>query len=111
MNFKQFLKPEIKKVILAFLIFLVMPLPVLRTAVLGMCPLNSSSEGSCGGDGYYYEWNFIPFGVITVLTIPSVNLEMIVYNYMFNFLFLAIISYLLSCLIIWIYDKIKVKKK
>jgi len=89
MDWKQFLKPDWRKIVLFLVLLNFVPMPLVCYYALGGC-----------GE------MFIVAGFIFFLTVLMTPLIMIVIA-----IPLIILSYLLSCLIIWIYDKFKGKKK
>jgi len=94
MNIRQFLEPDWRKIVITIVLFAFLfysfdgkyPIEYMYIA-MGGC---RETDGGmvCIGSGYGYNW-----------------------AYFFLDIFIwAIISYLLSCLIIWIYDKLRKKK-
>jgi hypothetical protein len=91
MNLKKFLKPDWRKI----LIFLVM---VFLTFLTGKVePIYESTKFELGYPTFLIKW--------THRMPPSTSYEWNFVNLFIN----AIIWYFLSCLIIWIYDKLKKK--
>lgn len=100
----EFLKPTVKKIILFFILFLILPITTL--------PMFGTPE-ICGSHGCtYYHW--IPLGglrFIFGLIDGGNNAFMITSNYIYKGGTLIIVSYLLSCLIIYFTDKFSGKSK
>lgn len=95
MNWKQFLKPDIRKSFPFVLIFIIF------SCIYPICTFRCDVLLS------YYVTVLIV--LITSLNWPlSVN-DFVIYSF-YTILFL-IVSYLLSCVIIWLYDKLGKKKK
>ncbi|MBZ9569318.1 hypothetical protein KJA16_00155 [Patescibacteria group bacterium] len=98
MSFKQFLKPDWRKIVLSIIIFL-----FLFIYGIPWC-IDPSEEGwlrrpdpeywGCHSE-WHRQFHFIPDWPIGHLGI--------------SFFVSALISYFISCLIIWIYDKIRKK--
>lgn len=87
MNIKQFLKPDWKKIVVFLIIFIVL---ILFSHIF--TSVSTATDTTTGG---YYT----PSSILTIAP------HFIIY--------LLLISYFLSCLIFWIYDKfksVKVKK-
>ena len=96
MNWKQFLKPEWRKIVLFVIIFILLfysetvcrPIYFKTTTRHDFTGTSESSEG----------WKY-PCGFLSQITIDTTT-----------YLFLSLlISYLLSCLIVWVYGKVKKK--
>ena len=87
---KQFLKPDWRKIVIFLVLFVILfysfdgkyPINYMYIAMGGLV------DGSLVGLGYGYNWVYFILDVFIW----------------------AIISYLFSCLIVWIYDKYKKKK-
>lgn len=106
MNWKQFLKPDKRKIVLMIIITLVWIL--LLRFLLSEDPkykyITCQCPAECPGGNY-----------IDYLIIPSsckccTSLSMIYNDYLWNLLLPLVISYFLSCLIVWIYDKFRKRK-
>ena len=95
MNWREFLKPDWRKIVLAVIIFLVLPalmyLPVL--CIFGECPPHLI---------------FLPFaGLMLVWGRPS----LLIRENIIICIALVIISYLLSCILIFTYDRYRGKNE
>jgi hypothetical protein len=125
MNWKKFLKPDWKKIVILIIIFLIIPIPDLffmyaprgPQTCYEWYPNGTEVNTSCPAD--VYRGNEIPslnlIGLIIDLIISPTNnsnSSSIEEEPLITIIFL-IISYIISCLIVWIYDKNfkKVKKK
>jgi len=98
MSLKQFLKPNWRKIIIFVILFAIIPLPARFCKDPPSC---IDPSGCC--------WIFIPFGNLLSLSIilsVGVGGDLITIIFM---LITIIISYLLSCIIVWIYYKVKKK--
>ena len=96
MNWKEFLKPDWRKIVITVLLFLIIPEPI----VLCIDP------GGC-------NWTLIPFGnllspLMILLFIVSMG-GSVTFEPILIILMTLLVSYFLSCLIVWIYDKVKKK--
>jgi hypothetical protein len=112
MTLKQFLKPDWRKIVL-FVVLLFIPLPI---PIYGPLLLPTPA----GITLYGYETLWIPFILAIwsqISCLSGSNCAPYFGNWIVNILFIIFILpfyYLLSCLIVWIYDKFrknKVKKK
>jgi len=110
MNWKQFLKPDWKKIVIFTIIFLITPLPgfwsnmdvFLYNQKCPKCPLPTPLSGEMDSN------------IMKMLINPNefYNVRSFYYDITgnpFYFISLLIIFYLLSCLIIWVYNKVKKK--
>jgi len=96
MNIKKFLKPNWRKIVLFIIIFVLLfyseiickPMYVKTTAHYDFTGTSKSSEG----------WLY-PCGFLSQIVKDSIT----------YLLLSLLISYFLSCLIVWIYDKVKKK--
>jgi len=120
MNWKQFLKPDWRKILITIIIFstifyfitsLLMAKPPCMTSRCTGTNIDRSElpQYVCGICDVNVKQNDHLIGIIIYLISPS----LLTYNLgNFDFFIIELIYYyLLSCLIVWIYDKIKVKKK
>ena len=102
MKLKQFLKPDWRKVVMAIIIFNIMPLSIL----FWFCPLHALCMPSLP------RLEFFGF-LKCLLYLFNARREIFgegsyrVDCYPPQFFISVIISYFLSCLIIWIYEKLK----
>ena len=133
MNWKQFLKPNIKKVIIIFIILLLGNAPYIGTfrgeKTGCVCPLCVGCICDCPEDiSFEFQLNPVfwpPFLRLFVILdsssitkmIPIINFHSPL-SFDFNvpdgyvqFFGIIIYWYLLSCLIVWTYDKLKTKLK
>lgn len=108
MSLKKFLKPDKRKI----LIFLVIIIVSLITGFLGAC---FGGHGPC----YIFPWSYISLVFFSIGTIFT-HIGDLFWNEQENIVFIYIFSYMgiilnilywyiLSCLIVWIYDKVKKK--
>ncbi|MFH1545099.1 MAG: hypothetical protein ABIE23_03365 [archaeon] len=112
MNLKEFFYPTKERIILAIIVFLVFPMPqyviISCGSVVGMDDSQLKVGGGCPPSG----WTIIPFfgfQLISkiVMNFYTINLiATLVYS-----LTTLIISYLISCIIIFAYNKFKERKK
>ncbi|MFQ6020794.1 MAG: hypothetical protein ACE5J4_02135 [Candidatus Aenigmatarchaeota archaeon] len=111
MNWKDFLKPDWKKILLFIILFLILPIPVQNIPICKPC----IEEGLCGPCvPEWYDWAFVTFGGLRLffdLLDPmdgGVKSNFTDFYILFGvILFHLFISYLISCLIIFIYKKVK----
>lgn len=99
MDWKDFFKPDWNKIVLFVILFLILPTP---SYVIYPCTLEFGSY--CPPPG----WTIIPFtgfGILIDTLEGQFNS-----NYSTPFLFSLITSYLLSCLIVFAYNKYRGKK-
>jgi hypothetical protein len=112
MTWKHFLKPDWKKTVLFLIILLFSPLPgfwsnmdvSLYKQKCPNCPFPTPMSGELDGN------------IAKMLTSPDefYNVKSFYYDVTGNpvyLLILLIIFYILSCIIVWTYDKIRGKKK
>lgn len=122
MSFKQFIKPIKSKIILFIILFIIFPLPI-STPTMGACPQPERISPdeiilvpmTCYGND---RWEIMPFGGIMFFSIliglgshfiehatilPTLIFEILTIPY------IIIIPYIVSCLIIFLYRKIKNK--
>jgi len=104
MNWKKFLKPDWRKIVLALVLSLILPF----FSTSGW----DCTETPCGSHYFYIMpivggfVNLMEFLKRLILSgVPFEALLMPLILFLISF----IISYLLSCLIVWIYDKVKKK--
>jgi hypothetical protein len=103
MNIRQLLKPDWRKII----IFLVLLLPLFYpdSIIKFQTGWDYAMRGNRGGapilENLFWIWIFLLFE-------PSYELPKITFILLTVIVF--IISYLLSCLIVWIYDKFRKRK-
>lgn len=98
MNWKDFLKPDCRKVILFMIIYLVLPWPLFFGEDCISYPYLAAEVCIRGPI-------FIPI-IFLILMFESSDIigqSHLILSYI-------IISYLLSCLMVWIYDKVRKKK-
>ena len=90
MNWKQFLKPDWKKIVMTYLI------TNLLTSIM-----------------FYFGASYFFYAVIFSTIIPTILYADVFYSVItvIIFLFVLTISYFLSCFIIWVYGKYRKKKK
>ena len=94
MGWKEFLMPDWRKIVVFVIVFVLMPIPVFND------------------NGYEHFWTFAPFGIVLLSLLVSLFLTSypnISYEGILIILIVLFISYLLSCLIVWAYDKLKKK--
>jgi len=101
MNWKQFLKPDRRKIVLTMIITIVWIL-FLRLLVSTMKYLCKMCPDVCSE-------NFVNYLIVPIPCPCCVSLSQVYSNYLWNLILPLIISYLLSCLIIWIYEKLRKK--
>ena len=125
MNIKQFLKPDWRRIVLFFIIFII-ELFYYNFSIVCFCPLSacatakieqttarmqnlSIAVNSCE-TCYSLPWEQCQCDMHCGKpdTITSIMIE--IYPLLFT-LGILIVPYIFSCLIVWIYDKIKVKRK
>ena len=96
MNFKQFLKPDWRKIVvfIILLIFIVIIIPIFINSGFGVLYVNA------GFPLVFYEKTIIN---------PSLGTEKTNFL-MLNLVIDIIVLYVLSCLIVWLYDKFRKKK-
>lgn len=98
MNWKEFLKPDLRKIIISAIIFIFFPLPVYF----------QSAGCFTGGLGCKQYWTIMYYGLRLFESIqqgPIFSLGDIVF-----LLAIIALSYILSCILISAYDKIKSQK-
>ena len=103
MTLKQFLKPDWRKIVLFVILFILS----LLISYPGFC-VDGTNFGYCEEIHGFPLSAYTTFGEQDV--VPPEKLEYIRYENIFGFIFNLIFWYLLSCLIVWIYDKVKKKK-
>ena len=90
MNWKEFLKPDWKKIVGVVILSALIPIPV--------------SSCFCAG------WDCICVIGQSLINILITSPHQLLYGYYFPFIIILILFYyLLSCLIVWIYDKVRKK--
>jgi len=99
MNWKRFLKPDWRKIVLFVIFFLISPAQFINLISIPENPQPTQLVPLLGG---FFTIGLIIANVKTGISIFT-NLNMIF------FILSIIISYFLSCLIIWIYIKLKKK--
>ncbi len=98
----EFIKPNKRKILIFLIIFIITPFPIFMYV----------DEGGTG-------WHFITFsgpimflvGILSIFDFESIlysKLELIS-SILKNIVLFPLVSYLLSCLSIWIYDKVNKK--
>lgn len=101
MNWKEFFKPDSRKIVLTLLVFFFLPIPI-KVVEPGFCP--QVIGGVCESDRIYWRIIFPVLKLIQVdifiNTVPALLLLSLIF----------ILSYAISCLLVWVYDN-KVKKK
>jgi hypothetical protein len=107
MNFKQFLKPDRRKIVIFVIINIILLIPLISFSCI-FCQATAPVDilMKCGNDHYNLPWETSvycgkPYKLTSIL---------IAIYYPSIFIATLIITYLLSCLIVWIYDKVKKKK-
>jgi len=104
MKLKKFLKPDWRKIIITTIIFAIWFL-----FLNGFKTFCSCSSQPCPNENYR---NYREYIIFKDFCSCCVSLSELVYNYLWTLILPLTIAYILSCLIIWIYDKLrKVKKK
>ena len=99
MDWKEFLKPDKKKIILWLLIFLCVPWPFFWDCI--PCPRGAYCVMMCKPGR-----EFMPPILLFLTLYPRDVIEQV------NSLLMCLLfSYFLSCLIVWIYDKLTRKRK
>jgi len=100
MNWKKFLKPDWRKIILT-IIFIVLTY-ILTVFVIAIFPIY---------DNFPAKYFLTDIDWIIVCVGPMACGPQLIYGpNILGIIFLLIISYFLSCLIVWVYDKYKKKK-
>ena len=107
MNWKQFLKPDWRKIVITIIILLLWILPnrfIVYTikAECKMCP--DYWPDNCPGG------NYVDYLIIPKICSCCVSLSELYNDYLWNLFIPLVIFYLLSCLIVWIYHKLRKKK-
>jgi hypothetical protein len=102
MNWKEFLKPDWEKIVITVIItaawILFLRFIISNTVVLcEMCP-DTCPEG-----------NYVNYLIVPKLCPCCVSLSEVYENYLWNLIIPFIFSYFISCLIIWIYNRMKKK--
>jgi hypothetical protein len=100
MIIKQFLKPDWRKIVVFVILFLVLPLPW-KTNICHIFSIILPSGYSC------IEWSIQPF--VGFASILIIIFGLFTFDDLMLLIILLLISYLLSCLIILIYNKVKKK--
>ena len=106
MNWKEFLKPDLEKIIIHLILFIFLFLSFLSSLCMQLSvrcdPIFYTLVFPLGYVGVIVSLTLLPFFIIMdFLNIPFPELV--------SLIVLAIESYILSCLIIWIYDKARKK--
>jgi hypothetical protein len=109
MNFKQFLKPDGRKIglfISIFVLLIFIPFFCISIPAPTAIGVKGFSITDCSS---FYSNFIVKLGWIieydnTCLNCPSLS------SFLFFLIVYLLISYILSCLIVWIYDKMKKKK-
>jgi len=106
MKIKQFLKPDWKKIILALILSLILPFLCTSGWNCRRIPCISHYFYIMPiGGGFFNLMTFLFRIMLGGVPFEALLMPLIL------FLISFIISYLLSCLIVWIYDKVKKKKR
>jgi len=114
MTLKQFLKPDWRKIVLTLIIILIFPLPYWNGTLCEQCweePCPPCPDTNFGPAliGWYLTWKDSFYGHARVIGWHNQALN-VLQGILIQLLIIGLpISYLLSCLIIWIYDKRKKK--
>ena len=102
MNWKQFLKPEWKKIIIFVILLFVAPFPFIRgesmmciQMVGADCPLSITTDFTFGVPIIFHQNQFSSATLTNVLPL--------------FFPIHLIYAYILSCVIVWIYDRVRKK--
>jgi len=108
MTLKQFLKPDWRKIVITLFFILIFPLQYWNGILCEMCvpPQPCSCSPFNFGPaiiGWYFTWEDNIGGSFAMDVLQGILIQLLLIG--------LPISYLLSCLIIWIYDKYKGKKK
>ncbi|MFH1474059.1 MAG: hypothetical protein ABIE55_04190 [Candidatus Aenigmatarchaeota archaeon] len=106
MNWKNFLKPDLKKIIvfsieLIILIFFIIYPPVLSS-------ITHYDGTECSGSIEHYGYPITIFNIDSRHCIDT-NYQKLYYVNYTNLILLLISFYIISCFIIWIYNKVKKK--
>lgn len=105
---KSFLKPDFKKVILCIILFLSFPIPYQDVVIDERCILHILFKGDCHSSAG--DWKVMFFGLELVKEISRGTLSLGGWFPLF-FGISIIVSYLFSCLLVFIYDKFKPLKR
>ena len=103
---KRFFRPTKLKVVLAIIIFMLLPIPV-RSFIVE-CP-----EGSWCGDIVGYKNMILPLGgflFFAALFVGGNDVFMYPIDYLWKLAYLLIVAYLLSCTIVYIFGRVSRKK-
>lgn len=95
MSMKEFFKPTKKKTIVSFILSLTVSLSIfliLYQIREDICLIHADFTGQC------------------IYVIPSVPIERLIIGSLIIFLISFLIFYVLSCLTVWIYNKLKKRK-
>ena len=120
MNWKEFVKPTIAKLLLFIIFVLIIPFPWLSIKFQGCVPwcwktlengsVINSTQCPCASP--LGGWS-PPFGPIVSIfydsNVSSESLITTIMEFPVLFIILFILSYLFSCFVIWIYHKVKKK--
>jgi hypothetical protein len=107
MNWKEFLIPEWRKIVLTIIFILVFPLQYWNGILCEMCtpeiePCSCSSFNFGPAIiGWYFAWKGNIGGSYAMDVLQGIVIQLLLIG--------LPISYLLSCLIVWVYDKVKKK--
>jgi len=102
MGWKEFLKPNSMKIVLAIIITVSWIL-LLRYIVSNTIVMCEMCLGNCPSG------NYVDYLIVPPVCYCCVSLSEVYNNYLWNLIIPFIFSYFISCLIIWIYDERKKK--
>lgn len=104
MKWREFLKPDWRKIVIFLIIFFLLPYPLLIP-----CPPLPSNL-IC-----FPDWEFISLYSFSIylfeITFYTGNVIVLLsgIGFIFELFFYLFVSYFLSCLIVWVYEKVKKK--
>ena len=115
MNWKKFLKPDWRRIVLTLIIILIFPLPYWNGTLCEQCleePCSPCPDTNFDPAliGWYFTWRSSFYGHGRVIGWHNQALN-VLEGILMKLLIIGLpISYLLSCLIIWVYDKYRKKR-
>jgi len=103
MTIKKFLKPDWRKIVLSFLLFVLLFFTLGLRARTGACVRDEEGIPRWCDSIIGFPLEFTLFSDYTPVPV--------IFSFLFiDIIFWCLVSYLLSCLIIWVYDKYKKKR-
>jgi len=110
MNWKKFFKPTKGKILLFVILFIMLPAPIFKVPIWGG-PEECNGAITCT-IGYKTFW--FPLGgflfISSLFGAFPIMSDMTLIDEILRFLYLIVVPYILSCITIFIYKKIKNKK-